>query len=196
MNILIARDQPSYSHLHHSLCTHLFFLTLSCVLECSQCSVSSGKGKQEKDDRDSTPWCLRQGPSYLLENTQHVVKTIIELPRFQQVISQMRRLLARVTCARLLRGNQWLALYWSDVRFWNPRARADTVCQDPTSTSTRVGRDSVEKERDEWGDLGENIFGHLGHRIHGGLGRLSGCHYWIDAWSHSEVRRSHRHHGC
>ena len=66
-----------------------------------------------------------------METVQHVLKTIMGLLRFEQVISQMLRLLARVTCARLLRGNQWLALYWSEVRLWNPRARADQFARIP-----------------------------------------------------------------
>ena len=32
---------------------------------------------------------------------------------------------------RLLRGNQWPALYWGEVRFWNPRARAEQFAKIP-----------------------------------------------------------------
>ena len=39
---------------------------------------------------------------------------------------------------KLLRGNQWPALNWSEVRFWNPLCQSRTICQDPASTPTRV----------------------------------------------------------
>ena len=80
---------------------------------------------------------------------------------------------------RLLRGNQWPALYWGEVRFWNPRARAEQFAKIPLLLR-KNGTNEATLARTSFDTMDIEYMAGLEGKVGATPGSMLGLSLWLD----------------
>ena len=97
---------------------------------------------------------------------------------------------------RLLRGNQWPALYWGEVRFWNPRARAEQFAKIPLLLR-KNGTNEATLARTSFDTMDIEYMAGLEGKVGATPGSMLGLSLWLDGVAaRRDQNRIHRHRGA